>query len=95
MSVGMHIACLRLSFGVAATYGLLDGSLDITKCLFGLVEQEAHLNGFFLECRAVPGRFAVSGAVLQVALRGELPSEFSPRLPLSKQYRYLNNVLLC
>ena len=51
MSVGMDVG--RLSFGVATTYGLFDGSLDIAKCLFGLVEKETHLDGFFLECWAV------------------------------------------
>jgi hypothetical protein len=39
MSVGMYVCLLRLIFRVATTtYGLLDGSLDIAKCLFGLVE---------------------------------------------------------
>ena len=49
MSVGVYVSLvglLRLSFGVATTYGLLDSSLDIAECLLGLIEQERHLCGF-------------------------------------------------
>jgi hypothetical protein len=95
MGVGVYIARLRLSFGVATTHGLLDGSLDIAKCLFGLIEQETHFDGFFLECWAVPERFSALGDVVQLALRGELPSKFSPWLLLSTQYKYQNNMMLC
>jgi hypothetical protein len=53
--MGMDVGRLRLGVaGVATTYSLLDGSLDIAKCLFGLVEEETHFDGFFLECWAFP-----------------------------------------
>lgn len=51
MSVCVYVSLvglLRLSFGVATTYGLLDSPLDIAKCLLRLIKQETHLYGFFL-----------------------------------------------
>jgi hypothetical protein len=96
MSVSMDVGRLRLGVaGVATTYGLLDGSLDIAKGLLGLIKEETHLNGLFLECRAVPELFAVLGAVLQLALCGGVPSDFAPYLMFSRQCKYQNNMMLC